>query len=77
VGITGDERHVLYVPMPDNLRLPSPEAEGAWVIARENYYFIRPAKFENYQDQYQSSFCYGGISMDEMIVPLAVMRGKG
>ena len=75
-NITCDERHAIFLSDPGIYRLPAFPASPSCIIAKENYYFIYPDKFENYQQQYQSGFRYGGISMEEMIVPLAVMQPK-
>lgn len=75
-GITCDERHALYISDPSVFRLPTTPPGATCIIANENYYFVSPEKFENYQKQYQNSFQHGGISMEEIILPLAVMKPK-
>jgi CheY-like chemotaxis protein len=75
-NITCDERHAVYLADPAIYKLPAIPTGTTFVIAKENYYFIYPDKFENYQQQYQNGFRYGGISMEEIILPLAVMRPK-
>lgn len=75
-GLNSDERHVFYVSTPAQYRLPPVEENFTYLLAREKYYFVAPDNFENFQNQYQPSFYYGGISMEEMIVPLAVLRAR-
>ena len=75
-NITCDERHAIYLADPSIYKLPAIPAGTTFVIAKENYYFIYPDKFENYKQQYQNGFRYGGISMEEIILPLAVMQPK-
>jgi CheY-like chemotaxis protein len=75
-NITCDERHALFVSDPGTFKLPSFSTDTNCIIARENYYFVYPDKLGNFQKQYQNSFQHGGISMEEMILPLAVMRPK-
>jgi CheY-like chemotaxis protein len=75
-NITSDERNVLFVPAPEQFKLPAAPETHAWLIARENFYFVHPERFEDYKNLYKTNFCYGGISLEEMIVPLAVLKGK-
>jgi len=46
------------------------------VIAKEDNYFVYPNDIHKYQNKFKNSFQHGGISMEEMMVPIAVMRSK-
>ncbi|HAJ79214.1 MAG TPA: PglZ domain-containing protein [Fibrobacteres bacterium] len=75
-NINSDERHALFLSDPTLFKLPAFSLNSCSIIARENYYFVYPDKTENYQKQYHNCFLHGGISMSEMIVPLAIMHPK-
>ncbi len=70
--ISCDERTVLFLGEPVHFGLPKFEDETVCIIAKENYYFIHPEKFEHYSKQYRNSFQQGGISMEELIMPLGI-----
>ncbi len=70
--ISCDERTVLFLGEPIHYGLPTFEDDTACIIAKENYYFIHPEKFEFYSKQYRNSFQQGGISMEELIMPLGI-----
>ncbi|MBD3393341.1 MAG: response regulator [Chitinivibrionales bacterium] len=74
--ITCDERHALFISEPARFKLPAATPETVGIILKENYYFILHDKFENYQKQYSNTFQHGGISMQEIIVPLAVLTPR-
>ncbi|MDD5675587.1 MAG: hypothetical protein PHC61_15560, partial [Chitinivibrionales bacterium] len=74
--ITCDERHAVFLSDPAVFKLPQSAPGEVMAIAKENYYFKSPDKFENYSRNYHNAFHYGGISLDEMIVPLAIMTPK-
>ncbi len=74
--ITCDERHALFISEPQRFKLPAPTANTVAIVLKESYYFILHDKFENYQKQYMNTFQHGGISMEECIVPLAVMTPR-
>ena len=71
-----DPRHALYVADPDVYRLPDLGMGTTYIISREDYYFVYPTKFNEYQRYYANSFQHGGISLEEMILPVAVLKGK-
>lgn len=75
-NITCDERYALYMHEPARFKLPQKTKDTNYVILKENYYFISHSIYRNYNEQYQNTFQRGGISMEEMIVPLAVMEPK-
>ena len=39
--------------------------------AGDDYFFVYPTKLREYQARYKNSFLHGGISPEEMIVPVA------
>ncbi len=74
--ITCDERYAFYMHEPELFNLPKGTEETSCIALRENYYFVNRDTYADYTDQYQNSFQQGGVSMYEMIVPLAIMRPK-
>ncbi len=75
-NVTCDERHAVFIANPDSYKLPQVSLNTRYIIAKENYYFVYPSKFQYYQKKYRNSFQHGGISLEEMILPIAVMRPK-
>lgn len=75
-NITCDERYAMYMHEPARFKLPQKSKDSNYVILKENYYFISHGTYKDYNEQYQNTFQRGGISMEEMIVPLAVMEPK-
>lgn len=71
-----DPRHALYIADPNVYRLPHLGMGTTYIISREDYYFVYPTKFNEYQRYYANSFQHGGISLEEMVLPVAVLNGK-
>lgn len=71
-----DEKHALLIKRPQEYKLPSPGLNSNFIIAREDYYFLYPTKYHKYKRQFQGSFQHGGISLEEMILPVVIMRPK-
>ena len=59
-----------------DLRLPGARAGMTYLIALDDYFFVYPTKLREYQRRYRNSFLHGGISPEEMIVPVAVLRPR-
>jgi len=71
-----DTKQSLLINKPREYNLPAYSLNTTYIIAKEDFYFVYPTKFHQYQRQYKNSFQHGGISMEEMILPLAVMRPR-
>ncbi|MEX2526199.1 MAG: bifunctional response regulator/alkaline phosphatase family protein [Gemmatimonadota bacterium] len=57
---------------PGDLRLPPPDRLGTqYVLAMEDYFLVYPTRLREYQARYRGSFLHGGVSPDEMILPVA------
>lgn len=71
-----DRRHAMMIEDPEAYRLPRYTNRTNYIIAREDYYFVYPNRFQAYREQYKDSFQHGGISMEEMIVPILTLRPR-
>lgn len=72
--ISCDERTVVFLDNPEHFGIPRFAEDNNCIIAKENFYFIHPEKFEHYQRQYRNTFQQGGISLQELIMPLGVFE---
>ncbi|MCK4539172.1 MAG: response regulator [Candidatus Krumholzibacteria bacterium] len=68
-NINGDPKQTLMIRNPLDYRLPAESPSKNYIIAKENYYFVYPTRFHEYERQYQGTFQHGGISLEENIVP--------
>lgn len=75
-NISADQRQVLWIKQPADYQLPEETKGLQYLIAKEDFYMVYPTKFEEYKRRYEGTFQHGGISMEEMILPLAVMTPK-
>lgn len=69
-------KEALLIKNPDRYRLPSFTGATTYIVAREDFYFVYPNRYNEYQRQFQNSFQHGGITMDEIILPVAIMKPK-
>jgi hypothetical protein len=73
VNLVTDEKSALIAKNPLELNLPNDYLNKNYVFAKEDYYFVYPTNFHEYERQYRNSFQHGGISCEEMILPVATL----
>ncbi len=71
-----DPKQSVLIKDPRRWRLPMFGLATTYIIAKEDYYFVYPTNFNEYQRAYKNSFQHGGISMEEMILPVVTLTPK-
>lgn len=71
-----DEDEVFFTRNPEDLKLPKVNVSTSFAFAREDYFFAYPNNFNYYVNYYKDTFQHGGVSMEEMIVPLIELDPK-
>ncbi len=71
-----DDKHAIYIKNPDEYKLPRRGVTINYIIAKEDYYFVYPTDYHKYLSHYKDTFQHGGISMEEMILPVITMEPK-
>jgi len=75
-NVNADDRQAFIIRNPSAYRLPDDIFNKRYIIAREDFYFVYPTNFEEYKKEFMGSFQHGGISMEEMIIPVVTMKVK-
>jgi DNA-binding response OmpR family regulator len=68
-----EEKDVLVAKNPSALHLPASGGSSFFVFARDDRFFAYPNNYNHYVKYYRNTFQHGGISMEEMIIPCAVL----
>ena len=71
-----DDRHAIFIKNPQDYKLPKRGVAISYIIAKEDYYFVYPTDYHKFLSYYKDSFQHGGISMEEMILPVITMESK-
>ena len=71
-----DGRHAIFVKNPADYGLPGDSRNTNFIIAKEDYYFVYPTNYHHYLNKYRDTMQHGGVSMEEMILPVITMRPK-
>jgi len=75
-NLSCDAKQAVPIKDPNRFRLPSEGLHKTYIIAKEDFYFVYPTKFHEYENKYRGSFQHGGISLEEMILPVAVLTPR-
>ncbi|RMG67939.1 MAG: response regulator [Calditrichaeota bacterium] len=71
-----DPKQAVIVRNPLEYRLPRRTFNINYIIAKEDYYFVYPTNYHKYLAQYRDSLQHGGISLEEMILPVVRLEPK-
>ncbi|MFO7998001.1 MAG: bifunctional response regulator/alkaline phosphatase family protein [Bacteroidales bacterium] len=71
-----DPSEVFEVRNPADVFLPRGSVSSGFIFARENDFFAYPNNYNYYVNYYRDTFQHGGVSMDEMLIPLVYLKAK-
>ncbi|MGC9341381.1 MAG: PglZ domain-containing protein [Bacteroidales bacterium] len=61
---------VYEIREPKNIHLPKPNISSSFIFARENDFLVYPNNYNHFVNYYRNTFQHGGLSMEEMLIPL-------
>lgn len=71
-----DDKHAIFIKNPMDYLLPKKGMTINYIIAKEDYYFVYPTDYHKFLSYYKDTFQHGGISMEEMILPIVTLEPK-
>lgn len=69
-------KEVFVIKEPHKAQLPAPNLSTSYVFATGNSFFAYPNNYNYYVSYYKDTFQHGGISLEEMIVPLITLKAR-
>ncbi|WP_028911457.1 bifunctional response regulator/alkaline phosphatase family protein [Prevotella sp. MA2016] len=75
-NLSYDDKNLFVIKDPRKAKLPQPNLSTSYVFATGDSFFAYPNNYNYYVSYYRDTFQHGGISMEEMIVPLITLKGK-
>lgn len=71
-----DVKKVLEVSKPETIGLPKSNVSDRFIFATNEDYFVYPNNRNEFAGKFDESFQHGGISMEEMILPLVTLTKR-
>ncbi len=69
-------KHVFEVRDPRKIFLPSRNVSTSYIFAGNTDFFAYPNNYNYYANYYKDTFQHGGISMEELIIPVITLSRK-
>jgi DNA-binding response OmpR family regulator len=71
-----DPSLVFAVNNEKSMRFPEGRSATNYLMGLEDAFFVYPTKLRQYQARYRGSFLHGGVSPEEMILPVALLTPR-
>jgi hypothetical protein len=72
-----EPKEVLAFRDPRQAGLPVPNVNSSFIFARQDGYLCYPNNYNHFANYYRNTFQHGGVSLEEMIIPVIRMTTKG
>ncbi len=75
-NLTYEQRDALVVKDPAQVFLPRANVSTVYIFAKSDRFFVYPNNYNHFVTYYRHTFQHGGISLEEMLVPWAVLKPR-
>jgi hypothetical protein len=76
VNLRAQAKDAVLIKKPAEWGLPDEVLGKNYLLARDDFYFVYPTNFHEYERLYKHSFQHGGVSMEEVILPCVTLRPR-
>lgn len=75
-NLSYEERDVLSIKDPEEAFLPKSNVSSTYVFAKQDKYFVYPNNYNHFVKHFRNTFQHGGISLEEMLIPVVSLRAR-
>ena len=75
-NLSYNPKQVFEIKKPDAAFLPALNVSSSYIFATKEDFFAYPNNYNYYVSYYNDTFQHGGISMEEMIIPIVKLQSK-
>jgi|TARA_B110000008_G_scaffold255732_1_gene272679 hypothetical protein len=71
-----NKNDVFIINNPNEYFLPSQNLSSKYIFAKEDLYFVYQNNYNKFANLYKNTYQHGGISMEEMLIPVISLKSK-
>ena len=75
-SLSFQSKNCFEITRPKQVGLPCPNVSSSYVFCTGSDFFAYPNNFNYYAQFYRDTFQHGGISLEEMLIPLVTLDPK-
>tara|TARA_R110002072_G_scaffold103137_1_gene226375 strand:- start:26378 stop:27925 length:1548 start_codon:yes stop_codon:yes gene_type:complete len=75
-SLTYEDKDVLAAKDPKTIHLPAINMSSSFIFAKGDLFFAYPNNYNHYVSYYRNTYQHGGVSLEEMVIPFAVLVPK-
>ncbi|HAH56324.1 MAG TPA: two-component system response regulator [Flavobacterium sp.] len=75
-SLTYENKDVYAVKEPKNIGLPTINMSSSYIFAKNDLFLAYVNNFNHYVSYYKNTYQHGGISLEEMIIPVLIFNPK-
>lgn len=75
-NLSYNQKEVFEIKDPRQAQLPSPNLSTTYVFATGDTFFAYPNNYNYYVSYFKDTFQHGGVSMEEMIIPIITLTER-
>ncbi len=68
-----NKKEVYEIHTPEKVYLPRTNVSTSYIFAMNNDFMVYPNNYNHYVNLYRNTFQHGGISMEEMLIPVTIL----
>ena len=69
-------KEVFEITKPEEVFLPKSNVSSRYIFAQNDDFFAYPNNYNHYVGYYKNTFQHGGVSIEEMMIPIVVLSPK-
>lgn len=75
-NLSYESKDVFFIKEPSDAYLPRVNMSQSYIFAKGDLFFAYPNNYNHYVSYYRDTFQHGGISLEEMMVPIVTLSSK-